>query len=59
MDVHLQLLGPVDVEQLRADLIAELTHAGLDQPEVVVRSGQAFERTALGKLKRFIPLPEA
>jgi len=59
VDVNLQLLAPADLEQIRADLILELTQAGLDQPQVIVRSGQAFERTVLGKLKRFIPLPEA
>jgi len=56
VDVSVQLQGSVDLELLRADLIALLERAGLPGALVQVRCEETFERTALGKLKRFIPL---
>jgi len=52
--VHLQ--GPADLDLIRADLIAELGRAGLAQAEVRLQAQAAFDRTATGKLKRFVPL---
>jgi hypothetical protein len=55
-ELELQLHGPVDLDRLRADLIAALEQAGLNDPEIVLRTGTPFERTAAGKLRRFCPL---
>jgi len=57
ISVHLQ--GPADLDLIRADLLAELGRAGLGQAEVRLQTRAAFDRTASGKLKRFVPLGSA
>jgi len=59
VDVYLREQGPTDLIQLRNDLIASLSQAGLEQPLVLVHTKAAFERTSAGKFKRFVPLGSA
>jgi len=56
VQLNVQLQGPTELEQLRTDLISQLEAAGLAGAVVQMTVGQPFERTVLGKLKRFIPL---
>jgi phenylacetate-coenzyme A ligase PaaK-like adenylate-forming protein len=49
--------GPVDLEELGAEITRELKTLGLDDPQITVVPVDRLERLASsGKLKRFIPL---
>jgi phenylacetate-CoA ligase len=55
-DVALCCTGPVDIDGLRAELVAKLSAVGLDNAEVTVTAVDHLDRQDTGKLKRFIPL---
>ena len=57
--VVLRRTGPVDLDHLHGDLVDALTRLGVAAPEITIDVVGALERQAVGKLKRFVPLPAA
>jgi phenylacetate-CoA ligase len=57
--VDIRCNGAVDITHLRDALIADLRQAGLPEPDVTIAQVERIERPASGKLKRFVPLPNA
>ncbi|MET0903624.1 MAG: hypothetical protein ABWZ52_10325 [Acidimicrobiales bacterium] len=56
-EVAIVVAGPVDLDELCASIASNLASAGLDQPDLRIRSVDAIERhSATAKLRRFIPL---
>lgn len=55
--VEVKVTGPVDTDQIAADVAAGLHRAGLTDAGVAVRVVDSLGRSATGKLKRFVPLP--
>jgi phenylacetate-CoA ligase len=51
--------GAIDIPQLRTSIVKDLCAQGLIDPAVEISAVNAFERTAAGKLKRFIALGRA
>jgi phenylacetate-coenzyme A ligase PaaK-like adenylate-forming protein len=58
-DVAIRCVGKVDVPRLRGKIADALSKLGLEDPDVTVTTAEEFERTAAGKLKRFIPLSQS
>ena len=58
VEIDLRCAGPVDVEQLRAEIADHLRRLGLDVPKVVILVVEQLARQETGKLKRFVPLPK-
>jgi phenylacetate-coenzyme A ligase PaaK-like adenylate-forming protein len=59
-DIVMCCTGHVDVAELHAELVADLSVAGLTQPRITITVTERLERLAhTGKLKRFVPLPLA
>jgi len=56
-EIAVRCVGKVDMSGLRGKLADELVELGLNDPEISVIAVERFGRTAVGKLKRFIPLP--
>jgi phenylacetate-coenzyme A ligase PaaK-like adenylate-forming protein len=57
VEILLQLVGQVDLEELRTEIAAGLATAGLAEPDVVLNPVDHLDRHGSGKLKRVIPLP--
>ena len=57
-DVLLRVGGPVDVEALRAEIVAGLSRL-VEAPQVSIVEVDAIPRQDTGKLKRFVPLAPA
>jgi phenylacetate-CoA ligase len=57
--IAVRCLGEVDMTGLRRKIVDELAELGLKDPEVSITPVERFERTGMGKLKRFIPLPRS
>ena len=56
-DVAVRCIGPVDCEEVAAEITRDLKALGMDSPEITVVPVDRLERLARsGKLKRFIPL---
>ena len=51
--------GELDLEQLRLKVSAALTALAIHEPEVQITRVERLPRLASGKLKRFVPLPDA
>ena len=49
--------GPVDTGRIGQQVATSLSRLGLPDPVVNVCAAAALERTATGKLRRFVPLP--
>ncbi len=58
-EIAARCLGDVDIAGLRRKIIEELAQLGLREPEVSITPVERLERQAIGKLKRFFPLPPA
>ncbi|TET95101.1 MAG: phenylacetate--CoA ligase family protein [Dehalococcoidia bacterium] len=58
-EIAARCLGDVDIAGLRRKIIEELAQLGLREPEVSITPVERLERQAIGKLKRFFPLPGA
>jgi len=58
-EIAARCLGDVDIAGLRRKIIEELAQLGLREPEVSITPVERLERQAIGKLKRFFPLPRA
>jgi len=58
-EIAARCLGDVDIAGLRRKIIQELAQLGLRDPEVSITPVERLERQAIGKLKRFFPLPPA
>lgn len=56
-DIHVRAAGPVDLDDLVGEITAALARLGLRDPQVKAAVVPALERTATGKLRRFVPLP--
>jgi phenylacetate-CoA ligase len=56
-DISLVAGGPVDLDHLQGELVRSLEGAGLRRPEIFLGVVDGLQRSATGKLKRFIPLP--
>lgn len=56
-DIQVRAAGPVDFDDLAGEITAALARLGLPDPQVTVAVVPALERTATGKLRRFVPLP--
>lgn len=56
-DIAVRSAGEVDMAGLGRKVARALAELGIEEPDVSVAPVEAFERTAVGKLKRFIPLP--
>ncbi len=54
-EVGVRCVGPVDCDELAAEIAAGLAGLGLVNAEVTVRPTEGFERQSSGKLKRFVP----
>jgi phenylacetate-CoA ligase len=57
-DIAARCLGDVDMHGLRRKIVQELRQLGLRDPEVSITPVERLERQAIGKLKRFLPLPK-
>lgn len=57
--VHFRASGPVDERSLVATLEAALRRCGLVDPDVRLERVPELPRQVSGKLKRFVPRPEA
>ena len=57
--IAVRCVGEVDITGLRRKIIHELAELGLKDPEVSITPVERFERTGMGKLKRFFPLPRS
>ncbi|MEM8853056.1 MAG: phenylacetate--CoA ligase family protein [Pseudomonadota bacterium] len=56
-DIAIVTRGAVDLDRLTADLVADVSAAGLANPRITLSTVDALKRHAeTGKLKRFIPL---
>lgn len=55
-DVSMVTKGPVEIAHLRDELIGSLERVGLSRPEISLSVVSRLERTAAGKLKRFLPV---
>ncbi len=55
-DIAIRCVGEVDIAGLADEVADALSELELEIPDVNVRPVDGFERTAVGKLKRFIPL---
>ncbi|MBV8941905.1 MAG: hypothetical protein JO240_09250 [Solirubrobacterales bacterium] len=51
--------GELDLEQLRLKVSVALTALAIHEPEVQITRVERLPRLASGKLKRFVPLPDA
>jgi phenylacetate-coenzyme A ligase PaaK-like adenylate-forming protein len=58
-DIALCCTGPVDLDGLRAVVVAKLDTVGLRDAEVTITTVEHLARQDTGKLKRFIPLKPA
>jgi phenylacetate-CoA ligase len=58
-DIALCCTGPVDLDVLRAEIVAKLAAVGLEDAEVTITPVDHLARQDTGKLKRFIPLKPA
>lgn len=56
-DIAVRTAGEVDMAALGRKVARALAEVGVEEPEVSVTPVEALERTAVGKLKRFVPLP--
>jgi len=54
--IAIRTADEVNVEALRAAIAAHVARAGLRDPDIAVVRVAAIERTAIGKLKRFVPI---
>lgn len=57
--IAIRATAPVDTAGLERDLVTALAGHGVRDPEIVVTVVDRFDRTAVGKLQRFVPLPGA
>jgi phenylacetate-CoA ligase len=57
-DIAARCLRNVDMQGLRRKIVQELRQLGLKDPEVSITPVDRLERQAIGKLKRFFPLPK-
>jgi phenylacetate-CoA ligase len=48
--------GPIDAGRIRHEITAALSHLGLSDPIISIRSVTDLQRTAAGKARQFIPL---
>ena len=55
--ISIRCAGDVDVPRLRSVIVEGLAALGLEDPDVSIAQVDRFERQAMGKLKRFLPLP--
>lgn len=56
VEVLLRLVGEVDLDGLRIEIINGLSEVGLDEPDVLLTPVDHLDRHASGKLKRIVPL---
>jgi phenylacetate-CoA ligase len=55
--IEVRCAGPVDLDGLGREVAAALARLGLPDPRVTVTAVPGLERTATGKLRRFVSLP--
>jgi hypothetical protein len=58
-DIDIRAQGPVDVNPLRDEILADLERVGVVEPVITITLVERLERQATGKLKRFVPLATA
>lgn len=58
-DISLVTKGPVDIVNLRERIVRSLEKFGLNRAEISLTVVDRLERSPIGKLKRFFPLPSS
>jgi len=56
-DITVVTGGPVDAGRIGQEISTALSRLGLPDPVITISAAAALDRTATGKLRRFIPLP--
>jgi phenylacetate-coenzyme A ligase PaaK-like adenylate-forming protein len=56
VEVHVRLVGEVDLAAWRAEIAGELARVGMNNPKVVFTPVDHLARQANGKVKRIVPL---
>jgi phenylacetate-coenzyme A ligase PaaK-like adenylate-forming protein len=53
--ISVRCTGPVDLDDLRHDIVTALQRLGVPAPEIVITAVDELDRQAAGKLRRFVP----